>query len=114
MTMIFCRGCGKEIHDTAAACPHCGAAQSGSSAVGHQESKWMAITSLVLGILALLGAMGLITDGGDADEMMGVVLFGVLSLVFAVLSLVQKRWGKSLSITGIVLSAIGLLAIIGS
>ena len=22
--MIFCRGCGKEIHETATACPHCG------------------------------------------------------------------------------------------
>lgn len=28
MSMVFCRGCGKEIHETAAACPLCGAAQS--------------------------------------------------------------------------------------
>lgn len=27
MGMIVCRGCGKEIHDTALACPQCGAAQ---------------------------------------------------------------------------------------
>lgn len=32
MSMIFCRGCGKEIHETAIACPHCGAPQSKSSA----------------------------------------------------------------------------------
>ncbi|MEH2922251.1 NINE protein [Samsonia erythrinae] len=25
--MVFCRGCGKEIHSTARACPQCGAAQ---------------------------------------------------------------------------------------
>lgn len=25
--MVFCRGCGKEIHSTAQACPHCGAQQ---------------------------------------------------------------------------------------
>lgn len=24
MSMMFCRGCGKEIHETAVACPHCG------------------------------------------------------------------------------------------
>ena len=25
--MVFCRGCGKEIHETAPGCPHCGAPQ---------------------------------------------------------------------------------------
>lgn len=25
--MVFCRGCGKEIHETAITCPHCGAPQ---------------------------------------------------------------------------------------
>ncbi|WP_295442722.1 hypothetical protein [uncultured Thiodictyon sp.] len=27
MGMVFCRGCGKEIHETAPMCPHCGAPQ---------------------------------------------------------------------------------------
>lgn len=26
--MVFCRGCGKQLHNSAQACPHCGAAQS--------------------------------------------------------------------------------------
>ena len=31
-SMVYCRGCGKEIHETAKSCPHCGAtnAYSGS------------------------------------------------------------------------------------
>ena len=33
--MVFCRGCGKEIHQTAVACPHCGAQQ----ATGTGKSK---------------------------------------------------------------------------
>lgn len=28
MSMVFCRGCGKEIHETAPTCPNCGAPQS--------------------------------------------------------------------------------------
>jgi hypothetical protein len=28
MSMVFCRGCGKEIHETAPTCPQCGALQS--------------------------------------------------------------------------------------
>lgn len=31
MSMIFCRGCGKQIHETAPACPHCGARQAGAA-----------------------------------------------------------------------------------
>lgn len=27
MAMVFCRGCGKEIHESAPTCPHCGAIQ---------------------------------------------------------------------------------------
>jgi len=27
MGMVFCRACGKELHETAPACPHCGALQ---------------------------------------------------------------------------------------
>ncbi|MDZ4202516.1 MAG: hypothetical protein U1C96_10265 [Gallionella sp.] len=27
MAMVFCKGCGKEIHETATACPQCGAPQ---------------------------------------------------------------------------------------
>ncbi len=28
MAMVFCRGCGKEIHDSAPSCPYCGAPQA--------------------------------------------------------------------------------------
>ena len=31
MTMVYCRGCGKEIHETANLCPHCGAPQTANS-----------------------------------------------------------------------------------
>jgi hypothetical protein len=27
MAMVFCRGCAKEIHESAVSCPHCGASQ---------------------------------------------------------------------------------------
>jgi len=34
MAMVFCRGCGKEIHESATACPHCGAPQGKGSSAG--------------------------------------------------------------------------------
>ena len=29
MSMVYCQGCGKEIHESAPTCPHCGAPQHG-------------------------------------------------------------------------------------
>lgn len=45
MSMVFCRGCGKEIHSTANSCPHCGAPQLNQSvqatdSSGGIMSKW--------------------------------------------------------------------------
>ena len=32
-TMVFCRGCAAQIHESAVACPQCGAQQGGQAAV---------------------------------------------------------------------------------
>jgi len=49
--MVFCRGCGREIHDTAPICPHCGAPQAESNQVKN-GSFGLAITSIVSAILS--------------------------------------------------------------
>jgi len=46
MAMVFCRGCGKEIHESAPTCPHCGARQRTGS--GASKNK------VTAGVLALL------------------------------------------------------------
>lgn len=33
MGMVFCRGCGKELHETAPTCPQCGAPQGNLNSV---------------------------------------------------------------------------------
>lgn len=35
MSMVFCRGCAKEIHESAQTCPGCGAPQRSASASGN-------------------------------------------------------------------------------
>ncbi|MFW6052641.1 MAG: NINE protein [Desulfosalsimonas sp.] len=50
-SMVFCRGCGKEIHEDARTCPHCGAPQR---AAAQGKNK------VVAGLLALfLGGLGI-------------------------------------------------------
>lgn len=60
MDMIFCHGCGKEIHRTASACPTCGApnanAPSNSDAAA---SKKMVVWSYILAIVVPI--VGIIT-----------------------------------------------------
>ena len=55
MGMVFCRGCGKEIHETAPTCPHCGAPQSAKSAAG-TSLKSQTVAALLSVFLGGFGA----------------------------------------------------------
>lgn len=39
MTMVFCRGCGKELHESAPTCPHCGAPQKSRVTSGTRSAN---------------------------------------------------------------------------
>lgn len=73
--MIYCRGCGKEIHETALSCPHCGAPQGGHSSTNASSSSkvTLALVCLFLGFLGIhrfmvgkagTGILMLLTFGG--------------------------------------------------
>ncbi|KPX28755.1 MULTISPECIES: DUF4190 domain-containing protein [Pseudomonas syringae group] len=114
MAMVFCRGCAKEIHETALSCPQCGASQI--SAIPAKQlrdagSPWMAITSLVLSIVCTLA---LFDDGEwDLDTIVGLGMFSITGLVLGVISINKKKPGNGLAIAGTVLSAVSLLIFIG-
>lgn len=55
MGMVFCRGCGKEIHETAPSCPHCGAPQHATAAFGPRSDKDYVVTVLLCFFLGVLG-----------------------------------------------------------
>ena len=66
--MVYCRGCGKEIHETAPTCPQCGAPQNVPSTQGMSgpssydqvtwyRKNWFAIVCFLIfpfGLLAVL------------------------------------------------------------
>lgn len=68
MGVVFCRGCGKEIHESAPTCPHCGAPQGNPTKQGKQSfssydqvpwyrKNWFAIVCFLIfspGLLAVL------------------------------------------------------------
>lgn len=51
--MVFCRGCGKEIHETAPTCPHCGALQK----VGGLSGGWGNAMAWVIAFAPLIGSI---------------------------------------------------------
>lgn len=114
--MVFCRGCGKEIHESAPACPHCGSIQqavAGLSSVQKKEGPiWVPIVSLVLGIVSVLALFD--DSSWDEETILGLGVFAVTGLVLGCISLYNKqRAGKGMAIAGVVMSSIGLLALIG-
>lgn len=72
MGMVFCRGCGKEIHDSASACPHCGAPQGAQTQQVAVSSKSKVVLALVC---FFLGAFGI------HRFMVGKIGTGILMLV---------------------------------
>jgi len=48
MAMVFCRGCGKELHDSAHACPGCGAVQRPVAVQGRSRTT-AAVLAFFLG-----------------------------------------------------------------
>ena len=57
MAMVYCRGCAKQIHETAIACPQCGAPQQVAPPAPAQSSAsppWLGTGSLIVGVLCIL------------------------------------------------------------
>jgi len=111
MPMVFCRGCGKEIHETAPICPQCGATQNSIKDNKTQSSPWLAIISLVLGILCTLSLFD--DSQWDKDTIIGLCIFSITGIITGTISINKNESNKSISITGTILSSICTLIFIG-
>lgn len=140
--MIYCRACGHQIHETATACPNCGyvvapVAIQPSSMHHRNQLLWMAITALVISILSLLIILSAASDldtlsklselesafgshtlkGRVAEEAsataLGGLVFVILSLIFGIVSLAQKRGGRGMAIASTIINGFNLLMLLG-
>jgi hypothetical protein len=111
MTMVFCRGCGKEIHESAPTCPHCGYVVIASASADLGKSLWMAGVSLAISLISFLNWFGIST--WDRNTIVGLWMFVFTATLLAGISLAQKRGGKVLSWVSIVISGLTFLILIG-
>ncbi|MDF0734187.1 DUF4190 domain-containing protein [Pseudomonas entomophila] len=112
--MVFCRGCAKQLHETALTCPQCGAPPQLTSALPAQttsgESPWTAVTSLIFSILSILPLVG--EGPWDQETMLGLSAFALTGLILGIVSINQKKTGNSMGVAGIVISTVSLISLI--
>lgn len=82
MNMVWCRGCGKKIHETAVSCPSCGAQQKVKKDVNLEGG----VNNIIAAILAFfLGGFGIhrfyIASFSEVDRIKNIIL-GILYIVF--------------------------------
>ncbi|MFC4621050.1 hypothetical protein ACFO3A_02310 [Comamonas nitrativorans] len=112
--MSFCRGCGTTLHETAPTCPHCGAPQNLPAATASTNALWLPITGLIIGILALLAAIGLTEADDDLDVYIGTLMFAGIAIALGAVGTFHHTTGRGMSIAGLVLGILGLLLALAS
>lgn len=139
--MIYCRSCGKQLHESARFCPQCGYALAPQPVQAPQSpraaSVWIAVTSLVLSILTLLVLLAAASDldtlrslselerafggrslqGRLSEETLATATGGLVLLlpgaIFGIVSLAQQRGGRGMAIASLVINGINLLMVLG-
>lgn len=112
--MIFCRGCGKQMHHSALSCPHCGAPQQQVTQVREEKSSNWAIGSFVSAILLILAAMTEPTGTWSSDAVVGGIVLGIVPVGLGAIALSKKQDGQWMAITGLILGVFIVLVAIGS
>jgi uncharacterized membrane protein len=111
---VRCPLCKEFIHKGAIKCKHCGSMlQKYLSQQDEKEgSLWIAIVSLIFGLLVFLAVLDEIE--WDKNSTIGFITLVFISLGFGILGVVKKLHGEGMAIAGIVLSSLAILIAIGN
>lgn len=112
--MVFCRGCGKKIHETAQNCPQCGASQDNLD-IHKNTYHWSCITGFIGGMIVFLMAMTEPNGKWDSDAVLGGMVLGAIPIAFSLYSFSQpSHHGRWMGVTGLILGIIVVLLSLGS
>ena len=107
MSMVYCRGCGKELHESAPTCPHCGFVQP-----TNKGSGWMAITAFAMAALCFLSWFD-ITDWSSGREAL-LWFYAIVSLTLGSISINRKMKHETQSIISVVVASLTIMILIVS
>lgn len=97
MGMVFCRGCGKEIHETATMCPQCGATQvlpSNNLIIRRILFCILWIIIIWISAIFLTGFVAGAFDSSVSGEKIGATISGPYLLIATILCIVLTIKGK--------------------
>lgn len=99
MSMVHCRGCGKQIHESAPSCPHCGAPQAAvqSAHKGAASEKNKITAALLCWFLGIFGVHRFYVGkvGTGIVQLFTLGGFGIWALVDFIMILLDKFEDKS-------------------
>jgi lipid-A-disaccharide synthase-like uncharacterized protein len=110
MSLVFCRGCGKEIHETASMCPNCGYEYLEIKKEKANNNWWLVGFSALFSLINFVSWFQM--ESWTREVKVGLMEFGVLSLVLSLTSLALRHRGKLLNIICIVISTITIVLLI--
>ena len=84
MSMVFCRGCAKEMHESALSCPHCGAVQGVNNLTTPGGSEKRILPAFLLCILfGIFGVHRFYVGkiGTGIFQLLTLGIFGIWTLI---------------------------------
>lgn len=112
--MVFCRACGRQVHETAISCPGCGALQQhpGMAAFsGSGGTLLLPVPALILGIVVVLALFD--QTSWDQDTFVGAFACSIGAVALGIAGISTQSRGRGMSIAGVVLGVIGFLGTVG-
>lgn len=116
MALVFCRGCAKQIHETAPTCPQCGAPQHLSAAPAVEPEPLVVApansqVATILGIGSMLyGAACVLTLLYPYEWALSIFFQnGLCGLVLGITCLAQKKSGANMATLGMAISSLSLI-----
>lgn len=114
--MSYCQACGHHIHETATACPQCGAVQPRATRLAPATARpagtlWLPVPALICALVPLLAMMT--PEPWSRDELVGAGVFITTAFVLGGISLARQERGRGMSIAALALGGISLLGAIG-
>lgn len=121
---MLCPLCKEEIQEGALKCKHCVSMLIPAQASLQQnetvqdtptnnakaETIALPITSMVLGIVAVLG--GISVSHFDKDALLGTAMLSLAGLILGIVCVAKQKKGKGMAIAGIVLGSVGILIVL--
>jgi len=111
--MPYCRYCSKEIHETASACPHCGAEQGIDIEIRKKGTVILAVASLAIGLITALATLNItLSQSPPYNRYILFLVLSVLAFVLGTISLWKRYPAMGSASVGVAFSILAFVVLL--